>query len=96
MVDQVGRRLRHAPRAAQRAEASALAAEGNQFVVPTVAAAQQQEAVGQDAVFKESVELVLHELRQVGASCRLGLLKKVAACCCTSRYSVVCSGRWRS
>ena len=38
-----------------------------------VTAAQAQEAVGQDAAFEEGVELVLHELRQVGSGCRFGL-----------------------
>jgi hypothetical protein len=46
--------------------------------------------VGQDAAFEEGVELLLHELRQVGAGCGFGLLE---ACCCTRRYGVVCSGR---
>ena len=47
----------------------AAAAERDQLVVPAVAAAQAQaqEAVGRDAAFEESVELVLDELRQVGA-----------------------------
>ena len=35
--------------------------------VAAVAAAQPQEAVGQDAAFEEGVELVLHRSRQVGA-----------------------------
>ena len=38
-----------------------------------VAAAQAQEAVGQDAAFEESVELVFDELRQVGAGSVFGL-----------------------
>ena len=38
-----------------------------------VAAAQAQEAVGQDAAFEEGVELVLDESRQVGASLSLTL-----------------------
>ena len=41
-----------------------------------VTATQPQEAVGQDAAFKEGVELVLHELRQVGAGCGLSLLEE--------------------
>ena len=36
--------------------------------MPAVAAAQPQEAVGQDAAFEKGVELVLHELRQFGTS----------------------------
>ena len=35
--------------------------------MPTVAAAQPQEAVRQDAAFEKGVELVPHELRQVGS-----------------------------
>ena len=38
-----------------------------------VTAAQAQEAVSQDAALKEGVELVLHELRQVGAGSDFGL-----------------------
>ena len=58
MVDQMRRGLRHAPRAARRAKAAPLAAEGDQLVVAAVAAAQPQKAVGQDAAFEEGVELV--------------------------------------
>lgn len=32
--------------------------------------------MGQDSAFEEGVELVLDELRQVGAGCRLGLLEE--------------------
>ena len=49
--------------------------------------------MGQDAAFEEGVELVLHELRQVGTGSGLGLGVKVAACYCTRRYRVVLSGR---
>ena len=38
-----------------------------------VAAAQPQEAVGQDVALQEGVEFVLHELRQVGSGGRLCL-----------------------
>ena len=76
VIDQVGSRLRHAPGAARRAKASALAAEGNQLVVAAVAAAQAQEAVGEDPALQESVELVSHKLRQVGASGGHGLLEE--------------------
>jgi hypothetical protein len=41
--------------------------------VAAVAAAQPQEAVGQDAAFEEGVELVLDEPRQLGASAGLGV-----------------------
>ena len=76
MVDQVGRRLGHAPGSARRTKPTALAAEGHQLVVPAVAAAQPQEAVGKDAAFEKGVELVLHKLRQVGTGCGLSLLKE--------------------
>jgi hypothetical protein len=46
---QVRCRLRHPPRAARGAQAAPLAAERQQLVVPALAAAQAQEAVGQDA-----------------------------------------------
>ena len=46
VADQVRRRLRHAPGTARRAKAAPLAAESDQLVVPAVAAAQAQEAVG--------------------------------------------------
>ena len=67
MVDQVGRGLRHAPRAARGAEPSALATERHQLVVAAVGAAQAQETVRQDAALEEGVELVLDELEQAGA-----------------------------
>jgi hypothetical protein len=41
--------------------------------VAAVAAAQSQEAVGQDAAFEEGVELVFDELRQVGDGSVFGL-----------------------
>ncbi len=47
--------------------------EGQQLVVAAVAAAQAQEAVGQDAALEEGVELVFDELRQVCAGCVYGL-----------------------
>ena len=68
VVDQVRRCLRHAASPTRRAKASALAREGDQFVVAAVAAVQAQEAVGQDAALQEGVELVLHKLRQIGTS----------------------------
>ncbi len=88
VVHQMRRRLRHASGAARRAKAAPLAAEGDELVVAAVTAAQPQKAVGQDAALEEGVELVLHELRQVGAGGIFGLGKE--------RGSVVCSGRWRS
>ena len=47
--------------------------QGDELVVAAVAAAQTQEAVGQDAAFEEGVELVLDEMRQVGSGGRLSL-----------------------
>ena len=77
----LGRRLRVIPRrqaasigpANPRAQPTPaapapLAAERDQLVVAAVAAAQAQEAMGQDAAFKEGVELVFDEQRQVGPS----------------------------
>jgi hypothetical protein len=67
VVHQVSGGLCHTPGSARRAEAAELATEGDQLVMAAVAAAQAQEAEGQDAAFEESVELVFDELRQVGA-----------------------------
>ena len=69
----VRRRLRHAPCLARRPEAAPVAAERDQLVVAAVAAAQAQEALRLDAAFKEGVERVLDELRQVGAGRVFGL-----------------------
>jgi hypothetical protein len=44
-----------------------LAAERQQLVVAALAAAQPQEAVGQDAALAKGVELVLDEPQQLGA-----------------------------
>ena len=73
VVHKVRRGLRHAPRAARRAEPAALAAEGQQLVVPALAAAQPQEAVRQDAAFEEGVELVLDEPGQFGTRAGFGV-----------------------
>ena len=73
VVHQVSGGLCHTPGSARRAEAAELATEGDQLVMAAVAAAQAQEAEGQDAAFEESVELVFDELRQVGAGSVLGL-----------------------
>jgi hypothetical protein len=53
----------------QRQHPPALAAERQQLVVPALAAAQPQKAVGQDAAFEEGVELVLQRAwkRALGA-----------------------------
>jgi hypothetical protein len=73
VVHQVDGGPRHAPRAAWREETAALAAEGQQLVVAALAAAQPEEAMGQDAAFEEGVELVLDEARQFTACTGLGL-----------------------
>jgi hypothetical protein len=73
VVDQVRRRLCHAPRAARGAKAAPFAAEGQQLVVPALPAAQAQEPVGQDAARQEGVELVTDELRQPGTCGLCGL-----------------------
>ena len=57
----------------QRLLEAAGSVRGDQLVVAAVAAAQPQEAVGQDAAFEEGVEFVLHELRQVGTCGGFGL-----------------------
>jgi len=87
--------LGHEPGPAGRAKAAPLAAERDQLVAAAVVAAQAQEAVGQDAAFEEGVELVPNCGRSAPTAAS-DCSKKVAACCCTKRYSVVCSGRWRS
>ena len=48
-------------------------AEGQQLVVPAFAAAQPQEAVGQDAALQEGVELVFDEPRQLSPGAGLGV-----------------------
>ena len=67
VIEQVRRRLYHAPGPARRAEAASFAAVGHKLVVAGVAAMQAQKAVGQDAAFEEGVELVPHKLGQAGA-----------------------------
>lgn len=52
--------------------------------------------MSQDAALEEGAELVFDESRQFGAGVGLGVRDEAAACCCTRRYSVVFSGRWRS
>jgi hypothetical protein len=64
--------------------------------MPALAAAQTQQAMSQDAAFDEGVALVLDELRPIGSGATSARSKKVAALCCTGRYSMACSGRWRS
>lgn len=63
VVHQVRRGLRHASRAARRAEFAPLS-ERQQLVVPAIAAAKPQEAVRQEASLEEGVELFLDEMRR--------------------------------
>lgn len=66
LIHQVRCCLRHPARTAWRAEPAALAAGRQQLAVVTLATAQPQEAVGQDAALEECVELVLDEAGQFG------------------------------
>ena len=51
----------HSTSAAGRAEAAALAREGNQAIVATVVAVETEEAVRQNAAAKERTKLLLDE-----------------------------------
>jgi hypothetical protein len=59
VIHQVRCRLRHPARTARGSEPAPLAAERQQLVVATLAAAQPQKALRQDAAFEEGVELGL-------------------------------------
>ena len=96
MINQVRGSLRHAPRPARGAESAALATERHELVVAAIGAAQAQEAVRQDAALQECVELVFDKLRQAGAKGLFGLGEEALGVLLHRRYSVVCSGRWRS
>jgi hypothetical protein len=63
-VDQPRGALRHAPRAAARAKAPALAGEGNQVLGVAGRAAHPQETLFQAAALKVVVELPQHVIRQ--------------------------------
>jgi hypothetical protein len=65
----------------------------------TSANGQTKGAVGQDAEFEDGVEPVFHKSRQVRAWLRFSLRgegRGVLLQLGNWRYSVVCSGRWRS
>jgi len=64
LVDNTGGALRHAPPAATRAEAPALAGERHEPLERAVGAPQAREAVRQQTACKEVSELLFHELRQ--------------------------------
>lgn len=51
---------------------------------------------GWDAALEVGVELVLDELRLLRSGAGFSVRDEAAVCCCTRRYSVVCSGRWLS
>ena len=61
--------------------------------MPTVAAAQAQETMGQDAARQEGVELVFDESRQVGASSVFGLAEEGR---CVLLHQSVQSGLFRA
>lgn len=71
VFDEVCGGLRHAPRGAGRAEAAALAREGDQEVVIAVVAACRREAAGEDAALEEAAQFALDvpsDRRTVGCS----------------------------
>ena len=61
VLDEIGRGGRHAATSARGAEAAALAAEANDFLLATVGAREHGEATPEDATVDETLELVLHE-----------------------------------
>jgi hypothetical protein len=61
--------------------------------VAALAAVQPQEAVGQDGALEEGVELVFDERGNSAPVLASVWAMKLAARCCTRRYSVACSGR---
>ncbi|MFZ1058261.1 MAG: hypothetical protein WAP47_03600 [Candidatus Rokuibacteriota bacterium] len=71
-IHEVGGALGHAPTAAARAEATALAGEGDQPLQGAGVAPEPREAVGEDAAGEELAELLLDEAGQAGAVGALG------------------------
>jgi hypothetical protein len=61
--------------------------------VAAVAAAQSQEAVSEDAAFEEASNSSFTNCGNSAPAMASASAMKVAACCCTKRFSVVCSGR---
>ena len=59
VLDEMGSRLGHAPRGAGRAEAAALAGEGDHEVVAAVVTACAGEAAGKDAALEIGAQLAL-------------------------------------
>lgn len=66
MVDQVGSLLCHASGRARWAKAAPHAVEGQELVAAAVAAAQSQEAMGQDGAFEEGLEPSAFSARRSG------------------------------
>jgi hypothetical protein len=66
-VHETRRALGHAPAAAARAEAAALAGEAHEPLEGAVPTAEPRKAVRQHAARQEVPELLLHELRQAVA-----------------------------
>ena len=63
LVDQMRRRLGHAPGVAGRTYPAAFARKRDQEIVSALLAASAGEAVGQDAAFEVAAKLSLHVLR---------------------------------
>jgi hypothetical protein len=61
--------------------------------VAAVDAAQPKETVRKDAALQKRVELVFDGGGRLASAAVSTWAKKVSACCCTRRYSVVCTGR---
>jgi hypothetical protein len=59
--NQMRGRLRHTPSTTRRAKATSFAGECHQLVVPAVAAAQTQKAVGKNAALEKRVEFIPNE-----------------------------------
>ncbi len=74
--DQVRRRLRHPSSTARRTKAAPFTGERHQLVVATVAAAQTQKTVGENATFEECFEFVFDELGNTGPCRRFDLSEK--------------------
>ena len=70
LINQVSRRLMHAPRAARGTEAASLATERHPRLAGAGGAGEPHETVGEDAALKVGVELVGDEARQ---ACACGL-----------------------
>jgi hypothetical protein len=66
-IDEVRRPFGHAPAAAARAEAPALAREGHEALEAAARAAQAREAVGEHAAGEKGAQLALDERRHAAA-----------------------------